>query len=364
MPAKATDPTRVTHATINLGAVTRNAERIRAMVPKAKIMAVIKANGYGHGLLRIAKSLSGVDALAVARTDEGLALRGGGITQRVIVLQGFANIAELQLHVSANLEPVVHSPWQIEVLEHAKLKHPIHIWLKVDTGMHRLGLMPDEFPSCLKRLESCPAINQPIPIMTHFANADHIEDDYTDRQMDFFNHLGTQGHERCAPNSAGILGWQESHTDWVRPGVMLYGVSPFADRTGLDEGLEPVMTLRTHLISIKHLAVGAKVGYGCVWTCERPTRLGVIAAGYADGYPRFADSGTPVLIRGHKVPIVGRVSMDMIMVDLTDCPEAEVGDEVTLWGEGLPIEEIAKHASTIPYTLLTGVTPRVRMIEI
>jgi alanine racemase len=364
MPATLTDPTRSAHALLNLGAAARNLRQLRTVVPHARIMAVIKANAYGHGLLRMARGLSEADAFAVARTDEGLLLRTSGSTQRIAILQGFASREELQAHAAAGLEPIVHSDWQVELLETTPLAAPLRIWLKIDTGMHRLGMLPNEFDALLTRLRACPAIIQPIPIMSHLANADALEDDFTEQQLRLFR-AATQSRasETSIANSAGLLAWQEARKEWVRPGISLFGVSPFPHRTGQDEHLEPVMTFRTRLISIKTVEAGARVGYGGDWICPHATRLGVAAVGYGDGYPRLAPSGTPVLIRGQRVSLVGRVSMDMITVDLTACPAAQIGDLVTLWGEGLPVEIIASQAGTIPYDLLCGVTRRVKFIE-
>lgn len=365
MPARLTeDPTRAAHALLDLGAAGRNLRRIRSVVPQARIMAVIKANGYGHGILRMARSLSGADAFAVARTDEGLALREGGIIQRIAVLQGFGSRKELEEHAAAELEPVIHSDWQVDILENASLPRPLRIWLKLDTGMHRLGMLPAEFDDLLARLNGCSNVAQPIPLMSHLANADEVEDACTEHQLSLFRDITRHVvSESSVANSAGLFAWRNARMEWVRPGISLYGVSPFPGRTGVDEDLEPVMTFRTRLISIKQVAAGARVGYGGDWVCPHATRLGIAAVGYGDGYPRLARSGTPVLVHGQRLPLIGRVSMDMITLDLSDCPDAKVGDLVTLWGEGLPVEEIASQAGTIPYDLLCGVTPRVKIIE-
>ncbi|HYE35582.1 alanine racemase [Methylocaldum sp.] len=355
---------RSAYAELDLAAVTHNLARIRAFAPKAKVMAVIKANAYGHGLVRIAKVLSNVDAFAVARLGEGIALRDAGIGQRIAVLQGFVDQEELELHIRHRLEPVVHSPSQVELLERIPLTESVTVWIKLDTGMHRLGLLADEFASCYSRLQGCPAVLQPVPVMTHLANADVLQDTITGKQLDQFKSVLHNVQTECSiANSAGLIAWDAARVEWVRPGIALYGVSPFSDRTGLDEGFKPVMTFRSRLIAIKNLNAGDAVGYGGDWICPRPTRLGIASVGYGDGYPRHAQSGTPVLIRDQRVCLVGRVSMDMISLDLTDCPNARVGDEITLWGKGLPVEEIAHRSSTIPYALLCGVTPRVKMVE-
>jgi alanine racemase len=355
---------RSTHATLNLPAIAHNLERVRSFVPHAKVMAVIKANAYGHGLVRIARALPDVDAFAVARLDEGLVLRQTGIRQRIAVLQGFITPRELELHAAHALEPVVHSAFQIELLEQAHLSPPLPVWAKLDTGMHRLGLLAEEFPQCYRRLQTCASVAQPVPVMTHLANADTLNDMVTEHQLDLFRSL-LGGETECSiANSAGLLAWDRARAEWVRPGIVLYGVSPFSCRTGADDGLRPVMSFRTRLIAVKHLQAGAAVGYGGDWICPHPTRLGVAAVGYGDGYPRHAQPGTPVLVRNRRVPLIGRVSMDMITLDLTDSPEAMPGDEVLLWGPDLPVEEIARNASTIPYDLLCGITQRVQMIEV
>lgn len=350
------------YAEIDLDALRHNFREVRRRVADARIMAVIKANGYGHGALRVAKALPEADAFAVARVDEGIALREAGIAQRIAVLQGFYRAEELQLHERYRLEAVVHSRMQVELLE-ASPALKLSVWLKLDSGMHRLGLGPDEFGDAARRLRACPAVRQPFGVLSHLASADDPGDAATPRQLALFrDSVASLEGERSLANSAGLLGWSESLYDWVRPGLMLYGVSPFAGKTGAEFGLRPVMTLKTRLIAIKRLQPGDAVGYGGEWTCRRPTLLGIAAIGYGDGYPRHAGSGTPVRVRNWLAPLVGRVSMDMLTVDLTDLPPCEVGDPVTLWGEGLPVESIARCAATIPYELLCGVTQRVRMI--
>lgn len=352
------------HAVLDMGALGRNLARLRAHAPTAKLMAVIKANAYGHGAVRVARALPEADAFAVARVDEGIALREAGIVQRIVVLQGFICQEELDLHVDYGLEPVVHSPLQADLLETLHPPRPLSVWLKLDSGMHRLGLHPDEFRECRRRLSLCPSVRQPLALMTHLANADMLDDPVTGRQLDAFGEaVADWPGERAIANSAGLIAWERARTEWARPGLALYGVSPFPGRTGAEDGLEPVMTLRTRLIAVKSLQTGDAVGYGGDWVCPRPTRLGVAAVGYGDGYPRQLPTGTPVLVHGQRVPLVGRVSMDMITLDLTECPKAQVGDAAILWGEGLPVEEIARYAGTIPYVLLCGVAPRVKMVE-
>lgn len=352
------------YAVVDADALRHNLARVRELAPASKVMAVVKANGYGHGLLRVAGALREAEAFAVARVQEGMALREAGFGQRIAVLQGFVDQEELAAHVAHALEPVIHSLDQIYLLERERLPQPLVPWLKLDSGMHRLGVSREEFPVCLRHLRRCPWVEQPIGLMTHLSNADLTGDESTPEQIGLFRAsvAYAAGYTSIA-NSAAILAWPASRADWVRPGVMLYGVSPFAGRCGAQEGLKPVMTLRSRLISVKWLKKGDRVGYAGDWVCPQDTRLGIAAIGYGDGYPRHAPSGTPVLVRGRRVSLAGRVSMDMITLDLNDCPDARVGDSVTLWGDGLPVEEIAAHADTIPYTLLCNVTQRVRILE-
>ena len=358
------------YAVLNLDAVQHNLQMVRRYAPDAKIMAVIKANGYGHGLQRIAEALQNVDAFAVARVDEGIRLRKAGIKNRIAVLEGFSCGEELDELLDYQLDAVVHSFTQLEIFESRTEQGQIAIWLKLDTGMNRLGFKPKDFHAVYQRLNRCSIIRQPISLMTHLANADDKQDATTLKQIRLFNDtLATLStgiepfNERSIANSAGILAWKEAITDWVRPGVMLYGISPFSDSTGEQLGLKPVMALYSRLIAVKHIAKGDKVGYAGTWICEKPTFLGVVAIGYGDGYPRYAKTGTPVLVNGQRVPLIGRVSMDMITVDLETQPHAKPGDPVTLWGDGLAVEEIALCADTIPYTLVCGVTQRVQIVE-
>lgn len=356
--------TPVAYAELSLDAVRHNLSKVRSCASEAKVMAVIKANGYGHGLLRIAEALQQVDAFAVARVDEGIRLRKAGFKNRIAVLEGFTCIEELNELLHYQLDTVVHSLTQLEIFEAKTESGSCDVWLKLDSGMNRLGFKAKEFASAYQRLNRCPLVKQPINLMTHFANADDINDDKTLKQISLFSETvaGLSG-ERSIANSAGILGWTQSVSDWVRPGVMLYGLSPFPDSTGQQLGLKPVMELHSRLIAVKQIEAGDTVGYGGSWICEKPTTMGVVAIGYGDGYPRYAKPGTPVLVNGRRVPLIGRVSMDMITVDLTTGPHAKPGDPVILWGESLPVEEIARWADTIPYTLVCGVTQRVQLVE-
>jgi alanine racemase len=328
-------------------------------------MAIIKANGYGHGMLRIARQLrGGADAFGVANMDEALALRAADINEPVVVLQGVFEAAELKAAVQKRLSIVVHHPDQLELLEKTTLEDRLAVWLKVDTGMHRLGFSPPEVPGVWRRLTACPGVAQPPVLMTHLSDAEERSGVHTLEQLRCFNDAvsGLSGEHSIA-NSAAVMSSPDTHAQWVRPGLMLYGVSPFSDSVAADEQLQPVMTLTTRLIAVNQLKKGDRVGYGGEWVCPRDMPVGVAAIGYGDGYPRHARSGTPVLVNNQRVDLIGRVSMDMISLDLRNQPDAKIGDPVILWGEGLPVEAVAKHASTIAYELLCGVSQRVKIEE-
>ena len=334
---------------------------MRVAAPGRRVAAAVKAEGYGHGLVRVARTLD-ADAFAVAGIEEALTLREAGVTRPILLLEGVFEAAELPLCAHHGFEIAVHHPEQVRLLEHARLEGPLRVWLKIDTGMHRLGLEPETVAAIWQRLRDCPSARPDLGLMSHLARADERDCAYTTRQLQTFEAAvaGLPG-ERSLANSAAILGWPPTHFDWVRPGIMLYGASPFVDSLAPDEDLRPVMTLHTRLISIKRLRRGEPVGYGGTWTCPEDMDVGVAAVGYGDGYPRHAPSGTPVLVNGREAALIGRVSMDMITLDLRQHPEARIGDPVVLWGEGLPVERIAQAAGTISYTLLCGVTARVRV---
>ncbi len=354
---------RAIEAHLNLPAFQANLHTVRRHAPQARILAVVKADGYGHGLLRATRALHAADAFAVAAIDEALVLREAGVDHPIVLLEGFFEAAELAEIAARGLSTVVHHEWQLAALEAAQLAAPVTVILKIDSGMHRLGFAPGEAAAAYQRLVRCPAVAE-IQLMTHLACAEERDNPATMAQIDCFAAatMGLAGARGIA-NSAAVLQWPASHCDWVRPGIMLYGVSPFADSAGKEEGLTPVMTLRSRLISVRQCRRGDAIGYGGIWRCPEDMPLGVVAAGYGDGYPRSASNGTPVLVNGRCVPLVGRVSMDMLCVDLRSQPGAAVGDEVVLWGEGLPVEEVARSAGTIGYELLCGVTRRVRFVE-
>ncbi len=345
-------------ARINLNAIAHNFAQVRKLAPQRKIMAMVKSNAYGHGLLPITKTLIGADAFGVACLNEALALRKANITQRIVVMRGFSDANELSLISKNNLEVVIHCKEQLKILAQTKLSNFISIWLKIDTGMHRLGFAIDKAKKVYQELERNPKIQKPIYIMTHLADADDLSKATTKKQLNCFSQF--DAHPNSIANSAGIIGWPDSQADWVRPGIMLYGVSPFADKIGTDLGLQPVMTLQSKLIAIKNLKKGDKIGYGGTWKCPENMPVGVVAIGYGDGYPRHAENGAPVLVNGKKCKLVGCVSMDMLTVDLCNNPRAKINDPVILWGEGLPVEYIAKSANTIAYELFCKVTQRVK----
>ena len=278
------------------------------------------------------------------------------------MLEGIFHPEQMDLASSLQLELVVHCPEQIQMLEQSHGRNPFPVWLKIDTGMNRLGIAESDVPDFRKRLEACDAVVKPLHYMTHLACADETSNAMTTDQMSDFARImeGIEG-ERSIANSAGVLAWPDSHADWVRPGIMLYGVSPFQGLSGKDLGLRPAMSLSSELIAVKTIPRGATVGYGAMWTAEKEIRLGIAAIGYGDGYTRHLGNGTPVIVAGRKAALAGRISMDLIAIDLRDVPEARVGDEVVLWGDQLPVESLAQAAGTIPYELLCGVTQRVAM---
>ena len=356
---------RAARAVINLDALRHNLQRASAVNPHAKQFPVIKADAYGHGLLPVSQALAEfADGFAVASIEEALKLREVGIDNPILLLEGFFDADELTDIQQFKLDIVVHHAAQLDALEslarQQDISKPIKVWLKVDTGMHRLGFAIDDIADAWQRLSRCELVNQPPRLMTHLACADDLHNPATQQQIELFNGLLPEAiTERSIANSAAILGWVASHADIDRPGIMLYGASPFLDETGAARRLRPVMTLRSEVIAIKQCQAGDAVGYGATWTCPEDMSVGVVAMGYGDGYPRHAPAGTPVLINGTEVPLVGRVSMDMLCVDLRGQPNVKVGDEVVLCGEGLPAEIVARSAGAIAYELFCGVTARV-----
>jgi len=349
-------------AHVDLIALQHNYQQVRKLTSPSKIMAMVKSDAYGHGLVQIAKSLTDVDAFGVACLNEALMLRKAKIVKRIVLTRGFSDVKELPLISKYGLDIVVHHESQIEILQTVKLNKPVSVWLKIDTGMHRLGFSQQEAGYAYDRLSKISQVQQPIYIMTHLASADDLSKSATHKQLDCFKRFSFYSNPKSIANSAAIINWPKSHADWVRPGIMLYGVSPLADKTGEETGLRPVMTLQSELIAVKKLARGDHIGYGGVWKCPENMPIGIVAIGYGDGYPRHAEIGTPVLVNGIRCQIAGRVSMDMLTVDLRNNPDAKCGDRVVLWGEGLPVEHIAKYANTIAYELLCSLTQRVQFI--
>ncbi|HTT07928.1 MAG TPA: alanine racemase [Gammaproteobacteria bacterium] len=356
---------RPARVVIDLDAARSNLRRVRVLAPKSKVMAVMKADAYGHGLTRMARACSAADAFGVACLEEAVQLREAGIHHRIVLLEGVFDAAELAGVRTHKLDIVVHSPAQLEMLERAAPGAPIPVWLKIDTGMHRLGLPLEQVPGAWQRLQTCKAVAQPVVLMTHLASAQDRGASSVMRQLrNFESATAAMSGERCIANSAAVLSLPAAHADWVRPGLMLYGVSPFEDGAAAGVELKPVMTLRSALIAVNHVRAGETIGYGGTWTCPEDMPVGVVAMGYGDGYPRHAESGTPILVNGKRASLIGRPSMDMLSVDLRNVPGAKIGDPVVLWGLGdggaLPVEEVARHADTIPYQLLCSVKMRAR----
>lgn len=358
---------RAAWAEINLSALRQNLLRARALAPRARVVAVVKANGYGHGIVRVARALDGADAFGVASIDEALELRSAGISHPIVLLEGLFEAGELPLAQQERLDVVIHHETQLQMLERAALPGvaPLRVWIKFDTGMHRLGFDDARAEAILQRVADCKNIAPDWTVMTHLACADERDANATPQQVARFEGIACGVPcTRSMANSAGILAWPQTHYDWVRPGLMLYGVSPFGDRSAVQDHLQSVMTVHSQLIAVNACKKGDAVGYGGAYVCPENMSVGVVAFGYGDGYPRHAVNGTPLLVNGQRVPLIGRVSMDMTTVDLRSQPQARVGDPVVLWGEGLPVEEIARHAQTIPYELVCGITQRVRVVEI
>ncbi len=350
---------RKTEALIDLDAIRQNYALACALAPQSKNIAVIKADAYGHGMRNVAEALQDVvPALAVAIIDEALELREAGITVPLLVLEGANSVAACEAAAANNLSLLVHSHEQVSILLQADLSAHVTIWLKVDTGMHRLGVSPDELKSALDKLQSG---GQELAVLcTHLACADDLANDATSEQIEKFRACTAGlGLPLSIANSAGILGWPESYANWNRPGYMLYGNSPMVSDIETAKGLKPAMTLRSEIIAIREVSPGESVGYGGRWTATRPSTIATVAVGYADGYPRHAPNGTPTQVNGKLAPLVGAVSMDMISIDLTDHDNVTAGDSVELWGVAIPVGEVAAMSGTIGYELLTGVTARV-----
>jgi alanine racemase len=348
-------------ARIDLAALAHNLGVARVKAPNSRIMAVVKAAAYGHGLLRAANALSAADGFALLDVNEAVLLREAGFRQTLLLLEGFFSQQDAALCAAHDITAVIHSPHQIAMLSACPASRRLDLWFKVNCGMNRLGFAPEEAGMAMEVLKDHPAVRS-ITLMTHFSHADEAAG--VAAQLGRFNEVAAPYRlPRSLANSAALLRYPETHGDWVRPGIMLYGASPFGDVAAKELELRPAITLTSGIISVRELNAGESVGYGGLYRAESVTRIGTVACGYADGYPRHAPTGTPILVEGMRTRTLGRVSMDMLAVDLTGIPDASVGSRVTLWGEGLPVEEVAHAADTISYELLCALASRVPVME-
>ena len=354
---------RAAHAVIDLAALKDNYLLAKELAPGRKAVAIIKANAYGHGAVEAAHYLADVaDAFGVACIEEALQLADSGIKQPIVLLEGFFSAEELESVDKYRMMTAVHSEWQLAALEQVRFAQPLPVLVKFDSGMHRLGFDAEGFAKAVERLQKLDHISDVIA-MTHFACADELACDYTQTQIANFHAACDRfGLKHCMANSAATLHWPQTHGDWVRPGIMLYGASPLDQQTENAARLKPVMTLSSEIIAVRELPEGEPIGYGRRFTTDQPTRVGVVAMGYADGYPRHAIDGTPVAVNGKMTRVIGKVSMDMMTVDLTGQPDAKIGDPVELWGAQVDVNRVAACADTISYTLFTGITSRVPRI--
>ena len=352
---------------LRLDSLSSNLKVVRRLAPDSQVIAVVKANAYGHGLEPVVQALataapSGVDGFAVATLEEGRRIRACGVDLPVLLLEGITAAAEVSLVQEHDLQLVVHSDFQVEFLQRpGALKRRVKVWLKVDTGMHRLGFAAEQAAKVLRCLRAIDMVDPDIVLMSHLANADDTDDQMTRRQTQRFTKLAKSLKiSNCSlANSAGIIAWPETRQQTVRAGLMLYGVSPLLGQNRDLLGLRPCMTLKSSLIAISQCRANDPIGYGGAWRCPEAMPVGVVAIGYGDGYPRQARNATPVLVNGVRCPLVGHVSMDMLTIDLRPMPKAAIGDSVVLWGFGLPVEEVAAYSGLIPYELICGVTQRV-----
>ena len=352
--------TRPTRAIIDLAAIRRNYRYAKSLAPGSRALAVVKANAYGHGARPVASTLAGeADAFGVACLEEALDLRASGIRNPILLLEGVFSAAELAVAIREGFAVVVHAEHQLAWILEARPERPVTVWLKMDTGMHRLGLPPAAFGRAHARLRDCPHVAETV-LMTHFARADEVDQPHTRAQLEVFEaHTRGIAGPRSLANSPATLAWPQTHADWIRPGIMLYGASPLHRADDGNSGLLPAMQLESELMAIHELRPGDAVGYGGRFVCDRPMRVGVVPVGYADGYPRHAADGTPIAVKGQRTRLVGRVSMDMLTVDLTPVTEPRVGDPVELWGRNVPANAVARASDTIAYALFSAITRRV-----
>ena len=352
---------RPIQAYIDLSALENNLQVARRAT-SARIMSVIKADGYGHGLLRVAEALAATDGFALLDIQEAVQMRQAGFKQAILLLEGFFSLEDLPVIAEHDLTCVIHSKEQFAMLDAYPGKRTLDVWLKVNTGMNRLGVAPHNVAQMMEQLRRHRAVRE-ITLMTHFANADEARG--VAEQLKLFNDVAASYRvARSLANSAALLRYPETHGDWVRPGIMLYGASPFAGESGGEVsaqqlGLRPAMTLTSRIIATQELRSGEEAGYGAMFRAEQAMRIGIVACGYADGYPRNAVTGTPILVDGRLTRTLGRVTMDMLFVDLGALPQSGAGSPVVLWGEGMPVEEVARSAGTVSYELLCALSRRV-----
>ena len=356
---------RQTRARINLNALRDNFRLARNLAPGTRSMAVVKADGYGHGLEAVAKALTReTDCLAVATVEEAQRIRQARLGPDVVLLEGVHEAGDWRLVAEGRFQPVLHSLHQLEGVDCVPGSVALPVWVKCNTGMNRLGLDAEGVETMLQRIRQTPGL-EVAGLMTHYACADDPGDAMTAEQVRRMRAISREFPELpvSAANSAAHFHGGETHFDWTRPGIMLYGGTPLVGQQGLDLGLKPVMRLESRVIAVRTLAPGETVGYGATWTAEAPTRMGIVEIGYGDGYPRHAPNGTPVAVDGRRCELIGRVSMDMIAVSLEACPGAGPGSLVELWGETVSVDEVAQLSGTISYELLTAVSPRVPRIH-
>lgn len=356
---------RQTRARINLNALRDNFRLARTLAPGTRSMAVVKADGYGHGLEAVAGALTlETDCLAVATVEEARRVRQAGLSPDVVLLEGVHEAGDWLLVAEGRFQPVLHSAHQLEGVDCVPADGAIPVWVKCNTGMNRLGLDAEGVEAMIRRIRETSGLDV-AGLMTHFACADDPGDAMTAEQARRMRAISREfpGLPVSAANSAAHFHGSESHFDWTRPGIMLYGGTPLIGRQGPDLDLRPVMKLESRVIATRTLAAGETVGYGATWTAQKPTRMGIVEIGYGDGYPRHAPNGTPVAVDGCRCELIGRVSMDMIAVSLEACPQAGPGSAVELWGETVSVDEVAQLSGTISYELLTGVSPRVPRVH-
>jgi alanine racemase len=351
---------RPIQACIDLSALENNLKVVKRYAA-SRVMAVVKANAYGHGLLRTVEALAAADGFALLDLQDAIALREHGVRQPILLLEGYFSAADVPLLAEYALSTVIHSPHQLPMLDAYPQRGTLDVWLKINSGMNRLGIDLCDAPAVIERLRTHPAVKN-VTLMTHFSHADEPRG-VAEQWQRFCAVSGGHALPVSAANSAAILRYPHAHGDWVRPGIMLYGSSPFADVSADALGLRTVMTLSSEVIAVKTLQNGEYVGYGGLFKANAPTRVGVVACGYADGYPRHAPTGTPIQVAGQRTRTLGRVSMDMLCVDLSHLPEADVGSRVVMWGQGMPVDEVARAAGTISYELLCAVAARVPFVS-